>query len=230
MFINNKFYDKYFEIINQAKIEHRIKGGVYYETHHIIPKSFGGTNDSKNLVLLTGSEHYLCHCYLPLFTKGTYKDKMLYAWNFIKIPETTSGHNADLLENSKIYEILKTEHAKAVSRQFSDIPKTDEIKQAISEANSGKKNGMYGKKHSDKVKEKISNASKKRQSKENIKIITCPHCNKIGAENVMKRWHFDNCGKIFVPKSFVCPKCGKKGNISAMKQHHGEFGEKCKWF
>ena len=23
--------------------------------------------------------------------------------------------------------------------------------------------------------------------------ITCPHCNKVGGTNVMKRWHFDNC-------------------------------------
>ena len=25
------------------------------------------------------------------------------------------------------------------------------------------------------------------------KKVECPHCSKIGADNVMKRWHFDNC-------------------------------------
>ena len=24
-------------------------------------------------------------------------------------------------------------------------------------------------------------------------IVCCPHCNKEGAKNAMKRWHFDNC-------------------------------------
>jgi hypothetical protein len=23
--------------------------------------------------------------------------------------------------------------------------------------------------------------------------VKCPHCNKIGGETVMKRWHFDKC-------------------------------------
>jgi len=34
---------------------------VYYERHHIIPKSLGGTNDSANLVYLTGSNHFEAH-------------------------------------------------------------------------------------------------------------------------------------------------------------------------
>ena len=29
-----------------------------------------------------------------------------------------------------------------------------------------------------------------------LRKITCPHCNKIGALNLMKRYHFDNCKSI----------------------------------
>lgn len=27
-------------------------------------------------------------------------------------------------------------------------------------------------------------------------VVMCPHCNKEGGANLMKRWHFDNCKKI----------------------------------
>jgi hypothetical protein len=59
----------YENLIEKAKKEFRIKGrGVYYEGHHIIPKSKGGTGKSNdwisnhpNIVLLTAKEHYLAH-------------------------------------------------------------------------------------------------------------------------------------------------------------------------
>lgn len=35
--------------------------GVYYERHHILPVSMGGTNDESNLVHLTAREHFLAH-------------------------------------------------------------------------------------------------------------------------------------------------------------------------
>ena len=37
---------------------------VDYETHHIIPRCLGGSDDSENLVKLTPEEHYLAHLLL----------------------------------------------------------------------------------------------------------------------------------------------------------------------
>ena len=37
-----------------------------------------------------------------------------------------------------------------------------------------------------------NNAGKSNKGKTRIKI-ECPHCNKQGANNTMRRWHFDNC-------------------------------------
>lgn len=34
---------------------------VYTETHHIVPRCMGGTNEATNLVALTPEEHYLAH-------------------------------------------------------------------------------------------------------------------------------------------------------------------------
>ncbi len=36
----------------------------YYEIHHIIPKSLGGTDKLENLVKLTAREHFICHLLL----------------------------------------------------------------------------------------------------------------------------------------------------------------------
>lgn len=57
--VDNKYSRWYFNIIENAK--NRIKIDEYFEIHHIIPKSFGGSNDSSNLVKLTYREHFLCH-------------------------------------------------------------------------------------------------------------------------------------------------------------------------
>ena len=78
MFIKNKFYNEYYNIINSKKKLNRVKSkDNYYEKHHIIPRSFGGSDDPDNLVLLTAQEHYRVHELLPHFTEGKYKRKML---------------------------------------------------------------------------------------------------------------------------------------------------------
>lgn len=61
------FKEKYYELINKAKSQN-IDDNIRYETHHIIPRSLGGTNDKSNLVKLTPEEHYMAHYYLWKFT------------------------------------------------------------------------------------------------------------------------------------------------------------------
>lgn len=49
-------YDK---LIEKAKT--RLLLNEYVESHHIIPKCIGGTNNTENLVDLKPEEHYVCH-------------------------------------------------------------------------------------------------------------------------------------------------------------------------
>ena len=37
---------------------------THYDTHHVIPRSMGGTNDPSNLVKLTDKEHFIIHTLL----------------------------------------------------------------------------------------------------------------------------------------------------------------------
>jgi hypothetical protein len=75
-----KYHKIYNNIIERAKREDRRKGpGIYYEAHHILPRSLGGTDDKENLVLLTLREHFLCHKLLVKMETGLNKMKMLCA-------------------------------------------------------------------------------------------------------------------------------------------------------
>lgn len=77
----NKYYKTYQNIIENAKSSCRSKSdGVYYELHHILPRSLGGNDSIDNLVLLTYKEHFICHHLLCKFTSGLDKSKMIYAF------------------------------------------------------------------------------------------------------------------------------------------------------
>ena len=68
----------YDNIINRAK-NRTITG--YVEKHHIIPRSLGGTNSKKNIVILTAREHFLCHYMLiHIYKNSAEYYKMLNAF------------------------------------------------------------------------------------------------------------------------------------------------------
>lgn len=66
--------------------------------------------------------------------------------------------------------------------------KTLEHRYKLSITSKGNKSNL-GKRHSDETKLKQSLSQKGKKKKD----ATCPHCGKLGNENVMYRWHFDNC-------------------------------------
>lgn len=129
---NNKYHVWYMAIVNNAIFSNRKKNdGVYYEMHHIIPKSLGGTDDIHNLVLLTAKEHVICHHLLTKFTNGKDKSKMLYAyWSLINgWGEKRRPHRV----TPRQYEALREEVAKLISQNNTGrvgIPCSDENREA----------------------------------------------------------------------------------------------------
>ena len=80
------------------------KDDCYCETHHIIPKSEGGSDEPDNLVNLTAREHYIAH----LLLAKIYKD-----WNMTSAVTMmmTSWHGKRKFKfNSKLYEKVRKEH------------------------------------------------------------------------------------------------------------------------
>lgn len=70
----------YHQLIRKA---HRrgVVRGVYCETHHIIPKSLGGSDHPENLVELTYREHFLAHWLLAGMFQGDQRRRMAFAFH-----------------------------------------------------------------------------------------------------------------------------------------------------
>lgn len=148
--LDNKYEKIYNAIINRALNESRDIGK--YEKHHIIPLSISNDNSKNNIVKLTLREHFICHKLLVKMYSGSNKCKMLKA---LYMMSNTRG----LMLSSRIYEECKSNLSEDVSKRmklyYSDpknreksaitcsktmlgVPKSEEQKRRISEANSGK--------------------------------------------------------------------------------------------
>ncbi len=112
MFLDNEATEEYYKIIEEANVKGRIKGDEYYEKHHIIPKSLGGSNDESNLVLLIPEEHYECHYLLTDMVEGEARAKMIFGWNIIN---STRGINGEKMLGSKKYGELRRTLAKLMT-------------------------------------------------------------------------------------------------------------------
>ena len=121
MYLTNKYTKWYESIIAHARC--RVKPDGYFEKHHIIPKSLGGSNDDENLVNLTAKEHFICHRLLPKMTTGIASRSMAYAvWQMTMI----SGR-ARYKVTARTYDALK----KQISKTRKGIPMSEEQKQKL---------------------------------------------------------------------------------------------------
>lgn len=109
----------YMAIIAHTMKEHRVKRSkdaenyVYYEAHHILPKSLFPAWKSRksNIVLLTAREHYFCH---QLLTKIYPSKQMIFAlWRLTT--DKRDGRKISMRE----YEVLKEKISKIISKNFS---------------------------------------------------------------------------------------------------------------
>jgi hypothetical protein len=110
--------------------------GVYYEKHHIIMKSMGGTNDSENIVKLTAREHFLAHWLL---------------WRIHRNRQAASAFFSMCRSHSKHKRVISSSRAYSEAREGLSLT-TD---------NSGDKNPFYGKHHSEETRIKMSTAQQK---------------------------------------------------------------------
>lgn len=110
----NKYYKIYTSLIARCKLRTPVQG-VYYESHHITPRSLGGTDDSDNIVLLTAREHYIAHMCLVRFVTGQGKYKMVKAAMAMSMTKDRDEKERILSSrlyeaNRKLYSALLTPH------------------------------------------------------------------------------------------------------------------------
>lgn len=114
-------------------------GDEYCEAHHIVPKCMGGTDDEDNLIDLFAREHFEAHRMLAL--ENPDNDKLVYAWWMMS--HTNKAKDRD-------YEITAAEYEEA-RIAFSNTQ---------SKAISGENHPMFGKRHSEESRKKISESHK----------------------------------------------------------------------
>lgn len=135
MFLDNKYTKYYRAIISRAASISRSKKSEYFEAHHVVPKSLGGTNSKTNLVLLTGREHFLCHFLLTkMFQRQSNNHKrMLHAFMLLK---GSNSHQQRYI-NSRLYENIKRDYAQIRSKARKGKTLSAEHRKKISETLKG---------------------------------------------------------------------------------------------
>lgn len=145
IFLNNSETEQYYQIVTNAQNEQRQKhkknnpNYVYYESHHILPRSIFPefAKDKWNLVYLTAKEHLVCHQLLvKMIAKSKPYFQMVKAYNSMAYRKTKDMPRYELTFNE--YAELRILCSEA-SADFARRPCTASTKAQISAANKGKK-------------------------------------------------------------------------------------------
>lgn len=136
MFLDNKYTRIYYQIVERAK-NRNLEKGEYKETHHILPKSMGGSNAKSNLVNLTAREHFICHWLLTKMTTDVHYMKMCFALSRMK--HSNNLHQRyDSKITARVYERLRLINSEHRSKLFTGRKLSEEHKSKISKSHMGK--------------------------------------------------------------------------------------------
>jgi hypothetical protein len=108
------------------------------ESHHIIPKCLGGSDDASNLTNVTLREHFICHWLLTKIHQGKHRHQLLKAlWMMRAENQNQKRYNTKI--TSRVYATLKEEYSMLQSQRVA-----------------GENNPMWGKTQSEKARALIS--------------------------------------------------------------------------
>jgi hypothetical protein len=210
-FLSNKYAKCYYNIINKSlqanrkKLSKNNKDYVYYESHHIIPKSIKPEFkdlklNSWNKVLLTPKEHFICHLLLTKMLTGTDKNKMVYAlWTM-----TNQSNKHQHRFHSNLYSTYKIKMQESLSsdrkgKSLIDLygeEKANEIKANMkSRKTRGPSSPEQFLARSTQMKERHKTNPWKRfmQTNGQLPKKECPYCAKIMDVGNYGRYHGDKC-------------------------------------
>jgi hypothetical protein len=201
MYLQNKYTHCYYSIVDRAKARSTVG---YFERHHIIPKSLGGSDKASNFVNLTPREHFICHWLLTKMLPTSPEQKKLYH-AFSAFAMVSANQQRTI--TSKQYQILSKASKIALRGNTHNKGKVRTV-----EANEKQRQTMLAKYkeqpyiHAGKTYEELygTEASARKAKLRGPRgprknppgpqqLVVCPHCGKTGGVSNMKRYHFDNC-------------------------------------
>jgi hypothetical protein len=132
----------YDRLMNRGQ-ENRVFENGYFETHHIIPRCLGGSDDPSNLTRLSPEEHYVAHQLLVKLNPG----HAGLIWAATLMTKGASGR-----QNNKLFGWLRRRMVQAKT----GVPRPPEVIEALRKANEGRKRGP----RSEETKRKIGEANR----------------------------------------------------------------------
>lgn len=145
-FLENKYSRWYFKIVEKAKIRNWSKktANCYIEFHHIVPICLGGKN--LGVVSLTYKEHFICHRLLVKMTAAIEMSRGRV------VSEETKQKLRAYNIGKKIPSEIKEKIKQSCIKRWSDPVEREKQ----SQKQSGCNNGMFGKSHTQEVKDKLA--------------------------------------------------------------------------
>jgi len=238
-------YTKWYENLIQTRKD-RTLTDVYFEKHHIIPRSLGGKDSNDNLIQLTAREHFIAHLLLAKMYSGEAGMKMSHA-----LRRMLTGHKDNrYIPNSHIYALVRSiamkncsgENNPMFGRTGEQHPSygrkeeiyNDEFRAKISETSKGRTPWNKGKKIGPQSTESIAKRSaatkgvaKSDSHKRKIGDAQrgVPKSDKsvaliTGDNHYSKQPGFVSKKKGRKEEQITCPHCGKAGGANAMKRYH----------
>lgn len=186
IFIDNKYTRWYFSIIDKSKSQQRKKSKeTYFESHHIIPKSFGGPNIKDNLILLTYKEHFLCHwlltkmcqrkdytmkmkkAFFKTVRKNHLQERSIASWRYEIAKKQSSAAQTELWKNEE----YKEKQKKASSTEEYKRIKSEKSKKNWENENYRNRviSTLYETNQKPEVKERRSKANKEANNRPDVK-------------------------------------------------------------
>ena len=224
--LSGKYKKHIISLIEKRLTQKLDKKQCYCELHHILPRSWGGSNKKENLILLTGREHFLIHMMLVKTTTGEKKSKMMYA---ILAMGAKTKNQTQRYFTSKYYDFIRGK-----------LKVSSETKRKLSEAILN--NPEEIKRRADRITERNRLNNVERNKKQGQVVVhVCEICNK---EIKGSKWNIKqhNCKKYLRRQSIAdflkkfninyyeqkeniqCPVCSKKikgiGNIFQHLKYH----------
>lgn len=143
--LDNKYSRIYDLMIAKCKARGWTKktAPCYTEKHHIMPRSFGGSNEEENLVVFTAREHFISHKLLVKMYSGKWKSKMVYAIHLMMTVDNEDGKH-HLKITSHDYERIKAAYSEVLKSRVV----SEHTRQLISK---GLKEKKKTKEHQDKI-------------------------------------------------------------------------------
>jgi len=176
--MNKHHLNRYKKFIDALRNQ-RIDG--YFEKHHILPRSLGGSDDASNLILLTSRQHYLAHWMLW----KAYGGAMAVAFDYMngikrygkRLPSrVVAALKADVSKRiserpvsyetrekqrqAKLGKKLSAEHVEKVRLAVLGRKMGPEFAAKVSEAKRGRGNGRFGCSMSETTKQRIGDAQR----------------------------------------------------------------------